>query len=832
MNTLEIGIEGMTCASCVAHVEKALRELPGVLEATVNLATERAQVRYDPGAVVPQRMADAISEVGYTPVVSEMEFAVEGMTCASCVAHVEKAVRDLPGVTDATVNLATERVQVHYFSASVDFADFAAAVEEAGYQARPLGDLGEDEAAAKQRSLTTQRRGVWLAAALTLPVVILSMGMYVFPAWDTLLAVASPFPRFWDWVQAALTTAVLFGPGLRFFRPGFIAYRRLAPDMNSLVSTGTGAAWLYSMLVLLVPNLFPATARHVYFDSAAVVIVAVLLGKYMESLAKGRGSAAIQKLMGLQAKAARIQRSDGTEESVPLASVRHGDLVVIRPGEQLAVDGIVREGVSHVDQAMLTGEPVAVKRQVGDAVVGGTINQEGRLLVEATSVGKDAVLGKIIQLVERAQTGKLPIQRLADRAVRVFTPIVLAIALLSFLLWLAFGPAPAITTALISAVAVLVVACPCAMGLATPAAIMVGTGRAAEMGVLFRKGEALESLSHVDTVLFDKTGTLTEGRPALVDLLADAPQEALRLAASLESNSEHPLALAVLAAAQAQGVVAELVADFSAVPGFGIQGVVNGRRVLLGARRFVEREGIDIGHWAAQAQSLEAEGKTVVFLAADQQPLALLAIADPIKPDAAAVVAAMKAFGLKVAMVTGDGQLTAESVARALGIDEVHAEVLPADKAGVVTTLQQAGQRVAFVGDGINDAPALAQADVGIALASGTDIAIEAADVTLTRGELGGVPTALVTARKTMSNIRGNLFWAFFYNILLIPVAAGVLIPFYGIYLNPMLAGVAMGTSSIFVLGNSMRLKWLQPWKTADQRSGQAMVSLSRKTVQ
>ena len=822
MNTLEIGIEGMTCASCVAHVEKSLRDLPGVSEATVNLATERAQVHYDPAILAPQRMADAIHEVGYTPIVSEMEFAVEGMTCASCVAHVEKAIRDLPGVTDATVNLATERVQVHYFSASVGFADFAAAVTAAGYQARPLGDQGEDEAAAKQRALAAQRRGVWLAAALTLPVLVLSMGMLVYPMWDALLASASPFPHFWDWVQAVLTTAVLFGPGLRFFRPGFIAYRRLAPDMNSLVATGTGAAWLYSMLVLLVPDLFPIAAQHVYFDSAAVVIAAVLMGKYMESLAKGRGSAAIQKLLSLQAKEARVQGSDGTEQSVALASVRRGDLVVIRPGEQLAVDGIVREGSSHVNQAMLTGEPIAVSKQVGDEVVGGTINQEGRLLVEATSVGKEAVLGKIIQLVERAQTGKLPIQRLADQAVQVFTPIVLAIALLSFVIWLAFGPAPAITTALISAVAVLVVACPCAMGLATPAAIMVGTGRAAELGVLFRKGEALESLSHVDTLLFDKTGTLTEGRPALVDLLADTPQEALRLAASLESSSEHPLALAVLAAAKAQGVVAEAITDFSAVAGFGIQGTVGGRHVLLGARRLMEREGVDIAHWAAQAQRLEAEGKTVVFLAADHLPLALLAIADPIKPDAAAVIAALKALGLKVAMVTGDGKLTAESVARTLGIDEVHAEVLPADKAGVVKQLQQAGRRVAFVGDGINDAPALAQADVGIALASGTDIAIEAADVTLTRGELGGVPTALIAARKTMSNIRGNLFWAFFYNILLIPVAAGVLIPFYGIHLNPMLAGVAMGTSSIFVLGNSMRLKWLQPWKTAGRREVQA----------
>ncbi len=812
LKELQIDVEGMTCASCSARVERGLQRLPGVVEAGVNLATERAELRFDPQQLDPGRVVEAIRETGYTPVVSELDLAVEGMTCASCVGRVERALKRTPGVLEATVNLATERAHVRYLPAMTDPETLAAAVAEAGYAAHPLSEAGADENDQRRAALRAMGRDVALAVGLAVVILLLSMGGAFIPAFDHALQAASPVPHFWDWVQWLLASIVLFGPGLRFFRPGWIAYRHLSPDMNSLVATGTGAAWAYSTLVLIAPGLFPVVARHVYFDSAAVVIAAVLFGKYLEELAKGRTSAAIRKLVGLQAKTARRLGADGSEVEVPVAQLRVGDRVAVRPGERVPVDGKVVEGRAHVDESMLTGEPLPALKQPGDAVVGATVDQDGRLVIEATSVGRDTVLAQIIKLVESAQTGKLPIQGLADRVVRVFSPAVIAIAIAAFTVWLLLGAN--ISVALVAAVAVLVVACPCAMGLATPAAIMVGTGRAAELGVLFRKGEALEALSHVDTVLFDKTGTLTEGRPALGAVEGPQADEALRLAAALEAASEHPLARAIVEAAKERQLELPTAEDFQAVVGYGIEGRVEGRRVLVGARRFMAREDIDLGTLSERAAALEAEGSTVVFVAADGRALGLLAIADRIKPEALAVVDALRQRGLRVAMVTGDARRTAEAVAARLGIEEVHAEVLPQDKARVVSELQEAGRRVAFVGDGINDAPALAQADVGIALASGTDIAIEAADVTLTRGQLGEVVTALDAARKTLGNIRGNLFWAFFYNILLIPIAAGVAAP-VGIHLNPMLAGVAMGLSSIFVLGNSLRLKRLHAWQTA-----------------
>ncbi|MGC8807169.1 MAG: copper-translocating P-type ATPase, partial [Thiomonas sp.] len=625
---------------------------------------------------------------------------------------------------------------------------------------------------------------------------------------------AAPVPRFWDWVQCALTTAVLFGPGRRFFRAGAIAYRHLSPDMNSLVATGTGAAWAYSTLVLLAPQWFPPQSRHVYFDSAAVVVAVILGGKYLEELAKGRASTAIHKLLGLQAKQATRLDAQGAAQQVSVSALQIGDRVLVRPGERVPVDGRVVEGDSHVDESMLTGEPLPVRRRPGDAVVGGTVNAEGRLVIEATALGADTVLAQIVRLVEGAQTGKLPVQRVADRVVAVFTPVVLLIAAASFAAWLLFTGD--LSAALVAAVAVLVVACPCAMGLATPAAILVGSSRAAEMGVLFRKGEALETLSRIDTVLLDKTGTVTLGRPALTALhthLDDAA--ALRLAAALEADSEHPLARAVRDAASARGLDVPAVQDFAALPGYGVRGVLGGHRLLLGARRLMQREGVALGELSAVADALEAQGQTAVFLAQDGAGVAVLGIADPVKPDAAAVVQALRQRGLQIALVTGDAQRTAQAVAAQLGIAQVHAEVLPQHKAQVVRTLQAQGRRVAFVGDGLNDGPALAQADVGLALASGTDVAIEAADVSLARGDLATLPTAIDTARHTLRTIHGNLFWAFAYNIVLIPLAAGVAAP-WGVHLHPMLAGVAMGLSSVFVLGNSLRLKRLSPWVAAD----------------
>ena len=826
MRQLDIDIEGMTCASCSSRVERAIGKLDGVVEAPVNLATERATVTYDESVLSPSAVIDAVRELGYSPLTEEFEIGVGGMTCANCSARVERALNKLPGVLEASVNLATERAAVRFAPATLSRDDIARAIEETGYEPRPLD--GEDtearEQAARDDHRRAMRRDLVIAAVLTTPVFILAMGSHFVTGFHQGLLTLAPQPV-WDWTQALLTTAVIFGPGRRFFRPGWIAYRHLSPDMNSLVMTGTGAAWGYSMLVLLTPAIFPADARNLYFESAAVVLTVILMGKYLEELAKGRTSAAIRKLVGLQAKTARVLR-DGVEHETAVARVQTGDIVVIRPGERIPVDGKVVEGESYVDESMLTGEPVPTAKHPGDPVVGGTVNQHGRLHVTTTQVGKQTVLAQIIRSVERAQGSKLPIQGLADRVVRVFTPSVIAIAIVTFLAWLALAPDPAINLALVSAVAVLVVACPCAMGLATPAAIMVGSGRAAELGVLFRKGEALETLSHVDTVVFDKTGTLTEGRPRLTDIhmLEGDADTVLRLAAAAESGSEHPLGMAVVAAAKERNLDLPPLATFEAIPGYGIRARVENHQVLIGAMRLMAREHIAVGKLEQHAERDALDGKTPVFVAVDGMASAVLAIADPLKAEAPSMVHALQQRGIQVAMITGDSHKTAAAVARRAGIEQVHAETLPDGKADVVQAMRAQGRKLAFVGDGMNDAPALAQADVGIAVGSGTDIAIEAADVTLTRGDLGGVITALDVAQKTLSTIRGNLFWAFIYNILLIPVATGVFYPAFGLHLNPMVAGLAMGLSSVFVVANSLRLRRLRPATLANRDAANARI--------
>jgi Cu+-exporting ATPase len=828
MPQIEFGIQGMTCANCSSRVERALGKVPGVAEAGVNLATERATVRYDASAVGAARIAAAVRDAGYQPITSDLEIGVGGMTCANCSNRVERALAKLPGVVTASVNLATERATVRYFPTAVAPDQIAQAITEAGYTPRRLDEAESPDAEAQARmdDLRLRFRDTVVAAALSIPIVVLAMGPMLVPAFAEVLARHAPTPRFWEWVQLALATAVTFGPGRRFFSTGWAAFRHLAPDMNSLVMTGVGAAYLYSAAVVLAPWLLPVGARHVYFESAAVVVTLILMGKYLETLAKGRTGSAIKKLVGLQAKTARVVR-DGTEQDVPIAGVVRGDLVVVRPGERLPVDGAVREGESYVDESMLTGEPMPVAKRAGDRVVGGTVNQHGVLRVEARQVGKDTMLARIIRMVEQAQGSKLPIQRLADRVVGIFTPVVLGIAAVTFVVWLVFGPPPAITLALVSTVAVLVVACPCAMGLATPAAIMVGSGRAAELGVLFRKGEALEALSHVDTVVFDKTGTLTVGKPALTDI-EPAPgrdvAEVLRYAAGVESGSEHPLAAAILAAARSRAIAPPEAERFEAIPGYGVKATIEGHTVLLGAERLLAREGVDPGVMAGRAGTLAVRGRTPVYVAVDGVPWCVFGVADPLKPESAGVIADLKARGLRVAMITGDSARTAHAVAHQAGVDEIYAEVLPSGKAEAVQRLQHEGRRIAFVGDGINDAPALAQAEVGVAVATGTDIAIEAADVTLTRGDLDGVLNALEVARRTMRTIRGNLFWAFVYNILLIPLAAGVFYPAWGITLNPMVAGLAMGLSSVFVVTNSLRLRRVRaqggpPTPGADDRS-------------
>ena len=817
MQELDFGILGMTCANCTARVERALRAVPGVHSATVNLATERAQVHLDVAFGDPAALSRAVHDAGYEAVKRDFEIGVDGMTCANCSARVERALRRLPGVITATVNLATEHATVSVLGDTSGLDDIAAAITAAGYGARRLKQDGGGvpEADARDAGVRTQRNAALLSAILTMPVLLLGMVPMAFPPVGNVLMRLEPFPGFMDGVQWLFASAIAFGPGRRFLRAGVSAVRHAAPDMNTLVMLGVGSAWLYSTAVLWVPGWFPAESRNLYFESVAVVVTAVLAGKYLEALAKGRAGAAMRKLAGLQVSSATVWR-DGMETSVPIATVVVGDLVVVKPGERIPVDGVVREGSSFVDESMLTGEPMPAQRHAGDRVAAGTVNQLGMLRVEAQQVGGATVLAQIIRLVESAQGSKLPIQQLADRIVAVFSVAVLSIAGVTFLAWMAFAPAPAIAPALISAVAVLVVACPCAMGLATPAAIMVGSGRGAELGVLFRRGEALELLSGVDTVIFDKTGTLTEGRPVVREIEAAAgvdPQALLAIAAAADAGSEHPLSAAIIAAAHARGLAVAPSSDFLAVPGFGASATVGGRRVVLGSERLLTREHVDVAALAERAKLLLAQGRSVIFVAVDGLAWGVIGVADALKPDAAAVVAALRSRGLAVAMMSGDVLASAAAIAAQAGITDVSADMRPADKAEALRLRQTAGARIAFVGDGINDAPALAQSDVGVAVASGTQIAIAAADVTLTHGDLAGLADAFRVADRTMAVIRSNLFWAFAYNALLIPVAAGVLYPHWGIRISPMLAGVAMGLSSVFVLANSLRLRRIAPWR-------------------
>ncbi len=813
---LALPIEGMTCASCVRRVEKALGAVPGVAKASVNLATERADIAFD-GAPDAQAVVQAVRKAGYDVPTRELDLAIGGMTCASCVGRVEKALKSVPGVTGASVNLANGRAQVAAVG-GVSVAALTAAVARAGYEATPVSGQEAEPDALDARQEAERRallRDLVVAAVLALPVFVLEMGGHMIPAFHH--AVAHKLGTQTSWIiQFALATAVLAGPGRRFFAAGIPALFRGAPDMNSLVALGAGAAYLYSVVATFAPGLLPAGTVNVYFEAAAVIVALILLGRYLEAKAKGNTSAAIQRLVGLRPKTARVRR-DGQAREVPLAEVAVGDLVEIRPGERVPVDGDVQEGSSFVDESMISGEPVPVEKTPGAQVVGGTVNQNGALTVRATHVGGDTVLAQIIRMVEHAQGAKLPIQALVDRITMWFVPAVMAAAALTFALWLLFGPQPALTYALVNAVAVLIIACPCAMGLATPTSIMVGTGRAAQLGVLFRKGEALQSLRNARVVAVDKTGTLTRGRPELTDLvLAEGMAEAgrddiLRKIAAVEARSEHPIAQAIARAAQERGLAPGQAGGFESLTGFGVAATVDGERVQIGADRYMARLGLDVSGLRPQAERLGEEGKTPLYAAIGGRLAAMVAVADPVKESSAQAIRNLHAQGLKVAMVTGDNRRTGQAIARQLGIDEVVAEVLPDGKVEAVRRLRERYGAVAYVGDGINDAPALAEADVGVAIGTGTDIAIEAADVVLMSGDLGGVPTALGISRATMTNIRENLFWAFAYNVALIPVAAGALYPFNGALLSPMFAAGAMALSSVFVVSNALRLRRFRP---------------------
>ena len=815
LKPLEIPVLGMTCASCVGRVEKAIAAVPGVAKASVNLAAERAHVEFgaggDTGAVV-----EAIRKAGYEPLAREVDLKIGGMTCASCVSRVERALKAVPGVLTASVTLATERAHISALASAAELPALIAAVEKAGYEAQTVGeatpDLADREAQARQAEITSLKRAAMVAAAGTLPLFLIEMGRHFIPGVHHWLAM-NIGEQPWRLASFVLAAVVLFGPGLRFFRKGVPNLIRRTPDMNSLVVLGTSAAFAYSTLATFAPQLLPAGADHVYYEAAAVIVTLILLGRLFEAQAKGRTSEAIKRLMTLQAKTARVVR-DGEEREIPIAEVVAGDVVAVRPGERIAVDGEVVEGASFVDESMITGEPIPVEKTTAAAVVGGTVNKTGAFRFRATKVGSETMLAQIVRMVETAQGAKLPIQALVDKVTGWFVPAVIAAALLTFAAWWLLGPSPALAFALVNAVAVLIIACPCAMGLATPTSIMVGTGKAAELGVLFRRGEALQGLRDVKVVAFDKTGTLTLGRPALTDLqTAEGFEEAevLGLVAAVETRSEHPIAEAIVEAAKTRGVAIASPEAFEAVPGFGAQALVGGRRVQVGADRYMRQLGLDVAVFQETAARLGAEAKSPLYAAVDGKLAAIIAVADPIKPTTQEALGALHAMGLKVVMITGDNAATARAVAASLGLDEVVAEVLPDGKVEAVRALRERYGAIAFVGDGVNDAPALASADIGIAMGAGTDVAIESADIVLMRSDLRAVATAMALSRAVLNNIRQNLIWAFGYNVVLIPVAAGLLYPAFGILLSPMFAAGAMALSSVSVLTNALRLKAFRP---------------------
>ena len=801
---IRFGVRGMTCANCSARVERVLRRAEGVDEASVNLATGLATVRFHEVAV-PELLA-LVEGAGYEAEEDTAVIPVGGMTCANCSARVERALRKLPGVIEAGVNLVSERATVRYLPASVGRARLEQTIRDAGYSVPEASgeDAGTEESGTEARRLGRDLR---LAVLLTVPLLGVAMGPMVFPAlarWmDATLGHTGA-----GLLQLLLATPVLFVAGRRFFRQGLAELRSLSPGMSSLVMVGSSAAWGYSLLALLAPGVFPEGTAHFYFEAAAAIVTLILFGKWLEARARGRASTAIRRLVQLQPAVARVVR-DGEERQMPAIAVVPGDVLAVRPGERLPVDGVVESGESWVDESMITGEPVPAARGPGDEVVGGTVNQTGAFRFRATRVGADTVLAQIIRMVEQAQADKPPIQALADRIAAVFVPLVMLVATVTFFTWLLLGPEPSLNFAFVAAVSVLVVACPCAMGLATPTAVMVGTGRAAELGVLFRSGPALEALAEADMVVLDKTGTLTEGRPALVRQVTFEGDEiaALRVAAAVEHESEHPYARAVVDAAAARDLSPPAATAVSAEPGYGIRGEVDGREVAIGSRAFMARLGIDPTVADAVATEEAKRGRTVLWLGMDGIVTALFVVADPVKAGSEEAVADLHRQGMEVGMLTGDQRITAETVAGQLGITRVEAEVLPARKSEVVAELRESGRKVVFVGDGINDAPALARADVGIAIGTGTDVAAEAADVVLMSGDLRGVGRALRLARRTLAVIRGNFFWAYAYNVALIPLAAGVFYPVTGWLLDPMFAAAAMSLSSVFVVSNSLRLR-------------------------
>lgn len=795
---IEFPIEGLSCAACVGRAERALSAVPGVAAASVNLATRRARVTLDDPAALAPALA-ALDHAGYPAARSSTRLSVEGMSCAACTGRVERALAALPGVTGAAANLATRSVTVEHLT-GVTPAALAGVVTRAGYPATVPQAAGEGPTHRPADETGSLRHRLILAALLTLPVFVAEMGGHLVPPFHHWLMAHVNMRALWL-AEMVLTAAVLAGPGRVFLSHGIPALLRGAPEMNSLVALGAGAAFLYSAVVTLAPALVPPEARHVYFEAAAVIVTLILMGRWLESRARGQAGQAIRRLLDLAPPTARVLRA-GVEAELPVAELVPGDLVRLLPGERVAVDGEVVEGEGSIDESMLTGEPVPAPKSPGDAVTGGTVNGPAALVYRVTATGEDTALARIIRLVEDAQGAKLPVQALVDRVTRVFVPVVMALAGLAFVLWMIWGPG--LAQAVVAGVAVLIIACPCAMGLAVPVSIMVGTGRGAELGILFRRGDALQRLAGVELVAFDKTGTLTEGRPVVTGILELGGADiALPWAAALEQQSGHPLAHAIIAEAAARGATVPQAQGVTALPGQGLRGVIAGHEAALLAPRHVpDLPEVMAREWARVA----AEGASGAVLTVDGAPVALFDLADAARPGAAPAIAALHRLGVETAMISGDSRAAAGAVAARLGIDRVSAEVLPEGKVAALAGMA-AGRPVAFVGDGINDAPVLAAADVGIAIGSGTDVAIEAAEVVLVSGDPQGAARAVRLSRAVMRNIRQNLFWAFAYNAALIPVAMGALVPFGGPQLSPMLGAGAMALSSVFVVTNALRLR-------------------------
>ncbi len=827
---LSLPVVGLHCTSCVNTIEKEIKRLPGIKVAHVNYATETALVEFKSGETNTEEIIGAIKKAGYKTGQSTLKIGIRGMHCGSCVSKIEKELKQKSGVISASVDLGTESAIIKYIPGLIQLDNLKKVIEKLGYETYPIAGLKQEKEtiekeakgkveepvdenqAAREKEYKTLMHKFIFAAILALPVIFFS-----YPTvWGLpeQFQMGSPVLRYIWMAMGILALPVMFWAGSQFYTGALAAFKNRSANMHTLIATGISAAWIYSMIATYFPQIFPvAGLADQFFDVIFVVVALVVLGMALEIRAKGKSSEAIKKLIGLQAKTARVLR-DGNEIDLPIEEVVLDDLIIVRPGEKIPVDGILVDGSSSLDESMITGESIPVEKREGDEVIGATINKTGSFKFKATKVGKDTALAQIIQMVEQAQSSKAPIQKIVDKVSGYFVPAVIITAILSFVIWYVFGPAPQLIYALIVFVTVLVIACPCALGLATPISLMVGVGKGAENGILIRSGEALETAQKLNTIILDKTGTITEGKPSLTDIITSngfKEDDVLILSASVEKSSEHPLAEAIVNGAKNKSLELFDAQNFNALPGHGVEANINGRKVLLGNLKMMKKFSIELGNLEEKSTKLADDGKTPMFIAIDNKAAGIIAVADTIKPDSKEAIALLKKMGLEVVMITGDNTRTANAIGKQVGIDRVLAEVLPEDKAFNVQKLQNEGKVVAMVGDGINDAPALAQADIGLAIGTGTDVAIEASDITLIKGSLKGVVLAIQLSKATMKNIKENLAGAFFYNGLGIPIAAGLLYPFFGILLSPLIAGAAMAFSSVTVVTNANRLRRFKP---------------------